>query len=190
MSFEPPTEPILTTLPRATIHALTGLNARTSGERIHLLRQAGYEGGSAMASAFESSAGDDEDGSPGELPLEQFNSRVTEFFGGAGWGRLSMTSLHDLVAAVDVSDCWESRAHGAVATPSCHVTTGLLAAFFSRFAPYPLATLEVECASAGNSHCRFLLGQPEVLGELYRHLARGDDYSAALAQLSEVSASA
>lgn len=180
----------LTTLPRATLRALAAAAPRSPVEAMGLLRQAGYDGGPEVAAAFERAVRRADDRAPEELPLEDFNERVSEFFAGLGWGRLSITSLHDIVAAVDLAECWEAGVHGQAGGPACHVSTGLMAAFFSHFAPHTLATLEVECAAAGHERCRFLLGQPEVLGDLYESLSRGEDYSTALAQLSDVSASA
>lgn len=180
----------LTALPQATLRALSGLEARTHAERVARLRQAGHDGGEELAAAFERAMEAAGDSSPEQLSLEDFNSGVSEYFEALGWGRLTISSLHDVVAAVDVTECWEAKARGSTANPSCHITTGLLAAFFTRFAPYQLATLEVECASAGHQHCRFLLGQPEVLGEVYGLISGGLEYSAALSQLSGVSASA
>jgi predicted hydrocarbon binding protein len=184
----------LVSLPRSTVRALARATAAASpAARIHALRQAGYDGGEEMAAAFAEAVGRGSERPPEELPLEEFNGRVATFFEGVGWGRVSMSSIHDLVAAVDVEDCWEARMHGSSAVPCCHMATGLLAAFFSTFAPYPLATMEVECAatdSAAQRACRFLLGQTETLNDVYARMSRGEDYAAALAQLSGVSASA
>jgi predicted hydrocarbon binding protein len=181
-------------LPPATVRALAlAAPAASPAARIRSLRQAGYEGGEEMADAFTESVARESGRPPGELPLEEFNARVAAFFEGAGWGKLAMSSIQDLVAAVDVRDCWEARMHGSSSGPCCHITTGLLAAFFSTFAPYALATMEVECAATGmpaHPECRFLLGRTETLNDLYARITRGEDYTTALAQLSGVSASA
>lgn len=183
--------PDLVALPLATLRTLLQqLDDRLSQRAVHALRQAGYAGGAELAGAFDRWVRAQEEGEAGELPLEEFNTRVASFFERAGWGETAINSIHDLVAAVDVADCWEPRAQHATSGPCCHVTTGAIASFFTTFAPYTLGAMEVECAASGGSRCRFLLGPPEVLDELYSHLEGGADYTAALAQLSGVSASA
>ncbi|HEX6251713.1 MAG TPA: V4R domain-containing protein [Gemmatimonadaceae bacterium] len=183
--------PDLVALPLATLRTiLQQLDDRLSQRAVHALRQAGYAGGAELADSFDGWVRAQDEGDAAELPLEEFNARVASFFESAGWGEAEISSIHDLVAAVDVSDCWEPRAQRAASGPCCHVTTGAIASFFSTFAPYTLGAMEVECAASGHAHCRFLLGPPEVLDELYSHLERGGDYKAALAQLSGVSASA
>ena len=185
------TAPGLVALPYATLRPLLQqLGDRMSAQAAYALRQAGYAGGTELAAAFDAWMRESGEGDAAELGLEEFNARVAAFFEQAGWGRLVMSSIHDLVAAVDIAECWEPRAGRATSGPCCHVSTGAIAAFFSTFAPYTLGSMEVECAASGHSECRFLLGPPEVLDELYGHLARGRHYSDALAQLSEVSASA
>jgi uncharacterized protein len=183
--------PDMVALPLATLRTLIQqLDDRLSQRAVHSLRQAGYSGGAELAGAFDRWVSAQDEGEPGELPLEEFNARVASFFERAGWGEIEINSIHDLVAAIDVSDCWEPRAQRATSGPCCHVTTGAIASFFTTFAPYTLGAMEVECAASGHSHCRFLLGPPEVLDELYSHLEGGGDYESALAQLSGVSASA
>lgn len=164
---------------------------RMSPHAVRALRHAGHAGGAELAASFDGWMREhDGEGDAAELGLEEFNARVAAFFEQAGWGQLAMNSIHDLVAAVDIADCWEPRATRATSGPCCHVSTGAIAAFFTTFAPYTLGSMEVECAASGHSRCRFLLGPPEVLDELYSHVAAGTDYTDALAQLSEVSASA
>jgi predicted hydrocarbon binding protein len=186
------TPPGLVGMPFATLRTLVRQSgAPLSPQAVHALRQAGYAGGSELAAAFDAwiRAGDGESDAA-ELGLEEFNARVAAFFEQAGWGKLAMSSIHDMVAAVDIADCWEPHLGLPASGPRCHVSTGAIAAFFSNFAPYTLGSMEVECAGAGDPHCRFLLGPPEVLDELYDHVAEGRDYDDALSQLSEVSASA
>ncbi len=182
----------LVAMPLATLRTLLQqLDDRMSAQAVYALRQAGYAGGTEMAAAFDAWMRDnDGEGDAAELGLEEFNARVAAFFEQAGWGQLAMSSVHDLVAAVDIAECWEQRVGRATNGPCCHVSTGAIAAFFSTFAPYTLGSMEVECAASGDSHCRFLLGPPEVLDELYSHMAGGRSYNDALDQLSEVSASA
>jgi len=62
-----------------------------------------------------------------------------------------------------MENCWESDNAADESAPACHVTTGMLAAFFGGLAGYPVAVLESECRSAGAERCRFLLGNSEVM---------------------------
>jgi hypothetical protein len=43
--------------------------------------------------------------------------------------------------------------------------------------------MEVECASAGADHCRFLVGGSEALGGVYTGMTEGLSYDQALARL-------
>jgi hypothetical protein len=40
--------------------------------------------------------------------------------------------------------------------------------------------MEVECRSAQQARCRFLLGNPEALEAVYQAMSEGRDYSSAL----------
>ena len=173
----------MVTLPLTTVRFLTAERGG-EGDPVHALRSAGHAGGAELAHSFDAWVRA-RDGTPaGELPLETFNGRVAEFFALAGWGTLRMSSLHDVVAAVDIAENWEPRTGGVPGGPVCHLTTGALAAFFTTYASYPLAAIEVKCAAAGAHHCRFLLGPAHVLEELYDRAAAGGDYETALAQIS------
>ena len=44
----------------------------------------------------------------------------------------------------------------------------------------PVAVLEVECRSAGQDRCRFLVGSPDVMDAVYEEMGRGTDYEAAV----------
>jgi predicted hydrocarbon binding protein len=126
---------------------------------VNALREAGYAGGEAVYEAFEQWLADRGDASPtGDLSLTDFGDRVETFFRDAGWG--DITFSHDEtegVAMLDIDRCWESGEDAA----GCHITTGVLAAFFGRIAGYPISVLETECSEGGR--CRFLLGNAEVM---------------------------
>jgi len=173
----------MVTLPLATVRFLAAAGG-AGGDSVHALRSAGHAGGGELARAFDEWVRS-RDGTPAaELPLETFNERVAGFFALAGWGSLRMSSLHDVVAAVDIEGNWEPRSAAGPGGPVCHLTTGALAAFFTTYASYPLAAIEVECAAVGAHHCRFLLGPAHVLEELYDRAATNGDYDTALAQIS------
>lgn len=143
---------------------------------VNALREAGYAGGDAVLASFEQwlseSRSDDESDegsdrkSAADLTLDEFGERAARFFHDAGWGNVNFSEDEaEGVAIIDIEGCWEaaqpgeSRANGA----GCHITTGLLAAFFGRIAGYPVAVLETDCSTTGGSRCRFLLGNAEVM---------------------------
>ena len=74
---------------------------------------------------------------------------ATEFFRDAGWGSLTVGSLHDAVATLDSPDWGEAIAGAGMEHPCCHLSAGMFADFFGRVADAPLAVMEVECRSAG-----------------------------------------
>ena len=134
------------------------------------LREAGFAGGEAVYSAFEdwlaqsgaisAPAGKSD---AAELSLEKFGEEATRFFRDAGWGNVTLSKDDEEgVAIVDIASCWEG-ASGSGPVSGCHITTGLLAAFFGQVAGYPVAVLETECCEGDGSRCRFLMGNAEVM---------------------------
>lgn len=188
--MQPSAERALVTLPLPTVGALAVSASNGTTSRVDALRAAGHAGGSALAEAFEDRVRRTDQEAAHELTLGEFNTRVAEFFARVGWGRMTMSSLYDVVAAIDLEEAWEPRATGPAGGPSCHVSTGVLSAFFGAFAPYAVAALEVECSAAGQPRCRFLLGPPAVLEQVYERVAAGADYETALSQLSGASTAA
>lgn len=185
-----PIDQAVVALPLETVHALTVSGTVEGGERVHTLRSAGHAGGEALADAFERYVATKYGTQAADLEVDAFGARLEDFFERAGWGSVHFHALHDAVAAVDVGHAWEARARPPSAAPGCHITTGAMSAFFGRFAGYPVAALEVECAVAGQDHCRFLLGPPDVLEIIYRGLLSGQSYEHTLGQLSAADASA
>jgi hypothetical protein len=59
----------------------------------------------------------------------------------------------------------------------------MFADFFGRIADHPVAVLEVECRSAGDARCRFLIGSADVMGQVYEEMGRGTAYPAAVAEV-------
>ena len=118
------------------------------------------------------------------LDVPGFQTLAAEFFRIAGWGRIVIAPVGDVVAMVDSTDWAEADPLSALPYPSCHYTTGMLADFFGRTAAAPLAVLEVECRSSGSPHCRFLVGATEVMGHLYERMAAGEHYEAAAQALA------
>jgi hypothetical protein len=154
---------------------LSSLATATSGEAdaVDALRGAGYAGGESIYDAFEqwlsetaqpSSESESRSAPAADLALDDFGDRVALYFRAAGWGQLEFAPEQDGgVATLTVENCWEVEPNADQVKPSCHVTTGMFAAFFGRLAGYPVAVMETECCSAGAERCRFLLGNTEVM---------------------------
>jgi predicted hydrocarbon binding protein len=145
------------------------------------LQEAGYGGGSALFEAFRGWLANRNLGAPESLPVTQFQREATEFFRQAGWGGLEVGALHDTVATLDSSDWAEATPEQPLEHPFCHLSSGMFADFFGRVADAPLAVMEVECRSAGDHRCRFLLGSTEVMQQVYEGMAAGATYEDAVA---------
>lgn len=161
---------------RATTLSCLSSDASGDADAVDALREAGFAGGRAVYDAFEqwlTEASGDEDirRTATELPLTEFGDRAAAYFRAAGWGNVEFDAGEgDGVASVVIDDCWEADQHGQAAAPSCHVTTGMLAAFFGQLAGYPVAVMEAECCSTGADRCRFLLGNSEVMASRWEAL--------------------
>jgi len=146
--------------------------AGASGGGPDALREAGYAGAESLFHAFESWVTDRGAHSVKEMPIDEFSTRVAEFFERAGWGKVSFRSLHDAMAVMDIEGCWEAELHGQGET-GCHLTTGTLAGFLGCLADYPIAVMEIECRSGASERCRFLAGTPEMLEHAYNRISQG-----------------
>jgi len=137
-------------------------------DAVDVLREAGFAGGPAVYNAFEQWLSEtrslDSPNSAAELTIEEFGDRAARYFRDAGWGTVEFETMEDEgVASLSMDNCWESDSHGIDAEPSCHITTGMLAAFFGKLAGYPVAVMETECRSANGEKCRFLLGNSAIM---------------------------
>jgi hypothetical protein len=112
--------------------------------------------------------------------VETFEARVSEFFRDAGWGSIAISSLGDVVATLDSSDWGEADPESGMDHPCCHMTTGMFADLFGRVASAPVAVLEVECRSTGAPRCRFLVGNPMLMEQIYDDMGRGLSYEDAV----------
>lgn len=142
------------------------VSASAAGESdaVDALREAGFAGGPAVYEAFEQWLSES-DRSPHatELTIEEFGQQAARYFRDAGWGQVDFDSeSEEGVAVISMDDCWEAE-HGAASSPSCHITTGMLASFFGKLAGYPVAVMETECRSADGERCKFLLGNAELM---------------------------
>ncbi len=151
-----------------TLKELRAATLAGAGDAVDALREAGFAGGPAVYDAFEqwlSETGEaDAPHSATELTIDEFGDRAAQYFRDAGWGVVEFETMEDEgVAALSMDNCWESDPHGVDDEPSCHITTGMLAAFFGKLAGYPVAVMETECRSANGERCRFLLGNSEIM---------------------------
>lgn len=169
----------LVAVSRAALSSLRGSLFRDAGPAAAgYFQEAGYAGGGAVFEAFRGWLRERGHGEPDALDVEEFAARASEFFKDLGWGSLRLGALRDAVATLDSSDWNEAEPRSGLDQPSCHLSTGMFADFFGRIADTPLAVMEVECRSAGDSRCRFLLGSAEVMEKLYEGMAEGKGYEA------------
>ena len=143
-------------------------------------QEAGYAGGAALFEAFRGWLEQRDAGAPESLPLDEFQHLAAEFFREAGWGTLSVGTLHDAVATLDSPDWGEASPDAGMEHPCCHLSAGMLSDFFGRVADAPLAVMEVECRSTGAERCRFLLGSAEVMQAVYEGMSQGLSYDVAV----------
>jgi uncharacterized protein len=143
-------------------------------------QEAGYAGGAAIFDAFRVWLGERGHPAPESLGVEDFAERASEYFQELGWGSIRLGALRETVATLDSTDWGEVDPGGGLDQPGCHLSTGMFADFFGRIAETPLAVMEVECRSAGDLRCRFLLGSAEIMERLYESMAEGQGYEAAL----------
>jgi predicted hydrocarbon binding protein len=168
-------------LTRASLLSLRAALLRDGGPLATVqLQEAGYAGGDALFATFQQWLAERTDIPAEHLDLESFQQRLSEFFLESGWGRLEIGTINDMVATLDSDDWGEAEGSMQVEHPSCHITTGMFADLFGRLAGAPVAVLEVECRSAGDDRCRFLIGNPEVMDAIYDEIGRGATYEAAV----------
>jgi predicted hydrocarbon binding protein len=171
----------LVAVSRAALSSLRASLLRDAGPAAAgYLQEAGYAGGAAIFDAFRTWLQERGYGSPDSLGVDEFAVRASEYFQDLGWGSIRLGALRDAVATLDSNDWGEVEPAGGLDQPGCHLSTGMFADFFGRIADTPLAVMEVECRSAGDSRCRFLLGSAEVMERLYESMAEGKGYAAAI----------
>ncbi len=92
------------------------------------------------------------------------------------WGSITVNPLAEGVLAIDSTDWNEASPDAGAQYPSCHLSSGLLADFFGRLAGETVAVMEVECRSRGDDMCRFLVGSPDTLADVYQRMSGGLSY--------------
>lgn len=131
---------------------------------MNALREAGYAGGNSLFDSFAGWAREKNDVDVTQLPLQEFSKHCAEFWRQAGWGELTVREGENDTAVAEVANCWEVSSDG----DGCHITTGLLSAFFGKLSDYPLAVLETQCSP---EKCRFAMGSVEAIQGLHNSSA-------------------
>ena len=169
------------TVTRASLLSLRAALLRTGDPQAAVtLQEAGYAGGAALYESFKAWLRERSEIGIEDLDVEAFQHRASEYFSDHGWGTLHVGSIDDVVATLDSPDWGECDQQLGAQQPSCHLTTGMFADLFGRLAGAPVAVLEVECRSAGQDRCRFLVGSPDVMDAVYEEMGRGTDYLTAV----------
>jgi len=169
------------TVTRASLLSLRAALLRSGDAQAAVtLQEAGYAGGTALFEAFKAWLAERTHVGVEDLDDDAFQHRASEFFGEHGWGTLNVGTIDDVVATLDSPDWGECDVNLGAQQPSCHLTTGMFADLFGRLAGAPVAVLEVECRSAGQDRCRFLVGSPDVMDAVYEEMGRGKDYEGAV----------
>jgi len=139
------------------------------GNAATYLHEAGYGGAGPIYDAFAKWLSAKGGPAPAELALDDFAAAVGEFFAASGWGTMGFSVGEGGVAMVESSN-WAESADGAASQLPCYFTSGILTDFFGRITDAPLSVLETECRSLGHQRCKFLIGAPERLQQVYEQL--------------------
>lgn len=174
--------PLLVGLPRGILTTLRRALERVLGDQTApLLQEAGFSSGDQLYESFAQwlqTTTDVEE--PQGLAAEALGEVMSRFFAANGWGQLSIERVGPAALCITASSWAESTGDGDAEIPSCHLTTGMLAAFLGRLADDVVAVMEVECRSRGDQGCRFLAGAPETLQAVFEGMSQGTDYEAVL----------
>jgi bacteriochlorophyll 4-vinyl reductase len=156
------------------------LAQHTPDAAITILQESGYASGEgvhqALCSWLATHAGTEH---PEELDATHFSGALSDFFQSAGWGRLSVAPVGGAALALDSPD-WAEAEPGSAQAPMCFFSAGMLADLMGRVSGEPVAVMEVECRSRGDSICRFLSASPATLQEVYEKMTAGMTYAEAL----------
>jgi predicted hydrocarbon binding protein len=168
------TEPIdlsansLVAISRDSLNALrASLFRDLGGTAATHLQDAGYTGAGQIYEAFESWLKARGGPAANDLTPEDFGRSVADFFAASGWGTLEFSVGESGVATIESTDWAESVTADGSELSGCYFTTGVLADFFGRITDAPVSVMETECRSMGAPRCRFLIGTPERLQQIY-----------------------
>jgi predicted hydrocarbon binding protein len=147
---------------------------------ITVLQEAGYAAGEGVYGALCAwLAGHAGVGRPDELDAADFGGALSDFFQASGWGRVSVIPVGGAALALDSPD-WAEAEPDTAQMPMCFFSAGMLADLLGRVSGEPVAVMEVECRSRGDSICRFLSASPATLQEVYEKMTTGLSYAEAL----------
>jgi predicted hydrocarbon binding protein len=118
---------------------------------------------------------------PGDLDAAKLTEVMSAFLGELGWGTVTVERTGRKGLTVSSPNWAEAEPAAGLEGPSCFFSTGLLASFLTAFASHkPVAVMEIECRSEGDTECRFLAGSPDTLSAVYDAVTEGKDYGEAL----------
>jgi hypothetical protein len=140
------------------------------GNAASYLQDAGYAGAAPVFEAFSNWLKARGGPAPTELALDDFAAAIGEFFAASGWGTIAFSIDDGGIATLESTDWAESTAGDGSQMGGCYFTNGILTDFFGRITDAPVAVLETECRSMGFERCRFLIGTPERLQQVYDDL--------------------
>jgi hypothetical protein len=116
--------------------------------------------------------------SAARLDARWFGPLFGEVCTALGWGALEVEPIGEQAILFRAADWYESEPD-STEHPGCYFTCGCLAAFLTAQAGAPIAILEVECRSCGDTECRFVAGSAETLAAVYDIVAAGGPWRAA-----------
>ncbi|HOJ97088.1 MAG TPA: 4-vinyl reductase [Methanospirillum sp.] len=96
--------------------------------------------------------------------LSQMVHAMHEFWSVHGLGSVTLSGSDPI--ALTVQGCFECEDLPVTGHGACSFDIGVLSAIFSNFLKGPVRITEIECYSAGNDHCRFIIEpkKPELEG--------------------------
>lgn len=167
-------------IPASTLTAVhrVARDGRSPADAATLVREMGYASGEGFLSAFAEwleHHRQDPQADPAGLAADEFWHHLSAFFRSIGWGRLDFEEVHAGVGSVASGDWAEAEATGSARQPTCHFTTGMLADLLGRLIDDEMAVMEVACRSRGDGACRFLIGGPDALQQVFEGMQQGRD---------------
>ena len=160
----------LVAIPMDSLAALRAALARDlGGNAATYLHEAGYGGAGAIYDAFTKWLSARGGPAPSDLALDDFAKAVGDFFAMSGWGTMGFSVADGGIATIESSN-WAESADGAGSQLPCYFTSGILTDFFGRISDGAVSVLETECRSLGHERCKFLIGSPEKLQQVYEQL--------------------
>ena len=160
----------LVAISKESLRALRASLARDlGGNAATYLHEAGYGGAGAIYDAFTKWLSARGGPAPSDLALDDFARAVGDFFAMSGWGTMGFSVGEAGIATVESSN-WAESADSAGSQLPCYFTSGILTDFFGRITDGAVSVMETECRSLGHERCKFLIGTPEKLQQVYDQL--------------------